>query len=336
MASPIFVSKAHPGYSTQAFQTGFNIAVASAPDLATIIAEQCRLYPKEVLGWAVVALLWCTAMEPIDRMARPLFLFKYMLYALNSWFSSYLLLRYGYSRFDDSFWATFSRASNETIESADKSCSSRPKPQITVRTVMSALIPPESIAWHTVILLVMALLMADVENGSTTGIAVPQFGRAKSSILTALWYTQLATALDPLTAVVIGLALATFMSLPTSIAMITQICHITCLSKVLLVPYLQQARFSPTEFSVWIQARGGVMCGFLTPFYVLMLSLNASLVSPAFVYVLIFPFAYLLAGIAEPVPANAMLGTKAHSTWCARQVLWRSVVSRNGPATRSN
>ncbi|SCU77981.1 LAFA_0A04280g1_1 [Lachancea sp. 'fantastica'] len=326
MASPIFLSKAHPGYSVQAFRTGFKIAVANALNFATIITDQCRLYPKKALGWALVSLFWRIAVVSIDKMTKPLFLFKYVVYALNSWLSCYILLRFNYSSFDHAFWSTFHRATSENA-SFEKSGSASPEPSKSKRPAMSAKLPSESIAWHTMILMVMALLMADVEKDSTTGIAVSQFGRAKLSVLTALWYTLLATAFDSVTALAISAALSTFVSLPTSIAFIAQICYVTWLTKVLLVPYMQLARFSPTEYSVWLRARGGVICGFLAPFYVLLLSSNSVLVSPAFVYVLVYPFAYLLAKIAEPVPVNALLGTKAHSTWCARQVLWRNVVS---------
>ncbi|SCU78170.1 LAME_0A03554g1_1 [Lachancea meyersii CBS 8951] len=325
MASPIFLSKPHPGYSPQALKTGLKIAADAFWVLASHFIDQCRANPKETLKLALISIVWRLALVPINSIAKPLFLFRYVAQALDTWLACYCVLRFASARFAQAFWTSFYRAAANGDELEEQTLQLQQR--IAVKEAMKS--PTESIPWYTVVLIIMGTLMADVESVSTTGIAEPQFGRAKFMVLTALWYTLLGSSLDAVTAIAASAAMAGCVSLSTNMTLILQFYHLECLTKFLLVPYLQQARFSPPEYAMWLRARGGVFCGFLMPLYVVLSSSRVPFVSPVFVYVLVYPVAYLMAEIAEPVPVNAPFGTRAHSAWCARQLLWLNVAQRH-------
>ncbi|SCU81166.1 LANO_0B02190g1_1 [Lachancea nothofagi CBS 11611] len=312
MASPIFLSKPHPGFSAQAFENGAKLALWEFWRFAIRFVDICRGDWRVLLKLSLVSVTWRVVTLPLYKTAQPFLLLTQTLQALEMWLSCFYLLTFAYPDFSWAFWRNF----QPFAKSREAMCRSNAD-----RVRKSSLSATKRFPWYIVFLLLLGTLMIEVSQVHAAGLKSRELTATKMLILLALWDSTLKSALGSFVSIAVGAIMTTCLSLQLNLVLIMQFYELHLLMHFLLVPYVSVAQFTATEYSMWVKARGGVICGFMALVYVLVSS-SGRLVSPVLMYLLVFPFACFMAEIAEPVPTGISLGAKAHSAWCARQLLW--------------
>lgn len=321
MASPIFLSKPHSGFSLDAFKLGLTLAAWSAYRLLSQLSEFYNAEWRTLRRVAVLTIGTRVVVTCLHHMfvatalVAPTLLVP-VLDSIELLLSCHFLSRYAYPAFTTAFWTAFhSHFSGSNIQQEPNHV---PGPDL-LSSLLTALQTPSALL--AVIVIIYEALVASASRTGQDALA-----QASQTLITfgllSLWTSRVTPALGSAAALVVALALTAFLGPLANLALLLRLWQLQFLLDYLLLPYVSSAHFSPPEYSMWLKVRGGVVCGFCTVLCALLCFDAPRLVSPLLLYILGPLCANLMSRIADPIPHNIIYGTRTYSRWCARQILW--------------
>lgn len=315
MASPIFLSRPHSGFSWNAFEVGLRLAVWSLHRFASSFTDFCSRERHALLKVCALTLATRLVVFSLRQVMDHFPLMSLAADSMDLLLACYGLSRFAYPEFKRAFWSSFHSNFNDF---ENKKLHSEPGPSL---YCMLFSLFRSNFMWLISLLLLSDFMVTSAQVGKPEALTAVS-KTVISIMLLTLWTSHMSPALGSLASLAVGGALTASLAPFSNLALLLRLWQLQFLVEYLMVPYVSQARFSPTEYAMWLKVRGGVICGFSTFVYVLLSLCGPNLMSPLLVFILAPLFANLMSKIAEPVPANIIFGTKAYSRWCARQILW--------------
>lgn len=314
MASPIFVSRPHAGFSAQSFIRGIELAFLAILRSFTGSALFTMGGLREFAKVGLVSLLLNVSIDIVAKIFSAVgfqqLLSMPFLRVLEVWLACACVTSRALPEFERIFWTSLREASAEFDYTPFHHHPNYDTSNSAVRIFTN----------YKRRYVCMCIAMLGLAAAAASSPPLPYTYHAIYAIFFFSWFNLSRPALGTWGSLSLAMLLSTLLYPSTQAQLMSHVwsCHL--LMQLLLLPYFSRASFSRMEQVMWQRARGGVLCGYGITIYALIMKFR--LLGLLLIYVAEASTAILLAKVTEPLPPGVVIGTKAFSGWVARQVVW--------------